>query len=205
MGEGPDSQVAGKSPSPEDSTSVLLARLRAGDEHAFALLHGRYAARLLRWASGRLPASARDGLDTQDLVQDAFVQCLRHLETFQPRWKGAFHGYLRQAILNKIRDQLRRADVRDRALAEVEDLLPDSPSPLATLIGRESLARYEAALARLSESDRALVVARIEMDCTYEEIADLQGKPSADAARMAVKRALLRLAEDMGGRDEAQS
>jgi len=82
--------------------------------------------------------------------------------------------------------------------------LPESPSPLATLIGRESLARYEAALARLSESDRELVVARIEMDCTYDEIAELQSKPSADAARMAVKRALLRLAEDMGVGDEAQ-
>jgi len=204
MGGGPDNRGFVQGPSPEDSTSVLLERVRAGDENAFALLHARYAARLLRWASGRLPAPARDGLDTQDLVQDAFVQWLRHLEEFRPRWKGAFHGYLRQAILNKIRDQVRRAGARDRALAGAEDLLPESPSPLATLIGRESLARYEAALSRLSESDRELVVARIEMDCTYDEIAELQGKPSADAARMAVKRALLRLAEDMGVGDEAQ-
>ena len=181
-----------------DTTSVLLQRARAGDQRALALLYDRYAHRLQRWASGRLPAHARDGLDTQDLVQEAFVASLRHIETFRPRWKGAFHGYLRQSILNKIRDQLRRADARDRALVEVGDLLADPPSPLAELIGREALGRYEQALASLEESDRELVVARIEMDCTYVEIADLAGKPSADAARMAVRRALLRLADVMG-------
>ena len=187
----------GNSPTP-DTTSVLLQRVRAGDQRAVSLLYDRYAHRLQRWASGRLPAHARDGLDTQDLVQEAFVASLRHIETFRPRWKGAFHGYLRQSILNKIRDQLRRADARDRALVEVGDLHADAPSPLAELIGREALGRYEQALASLEVSDRELVVARIEMDCTYVEIADLAGKPSADAARMAVKRALLRLADAMG-------
>ena len=195
-------EKSGDSPATH-TTSVLLQRVRDGDERAFALLYERYSHRLQRWASGRLPVHARDGLDTQDLVQEAFIASLRHLETFRPRWKGAFHGYLRQSILNKIRDQVRRAGARDRALVEVGDLLPDSPSPLAELIGREGLGRYERALASLGESDRELVVARMEMDCTYVEIADLAAKPSADAARMAVKRALVRLAEAMGEEHEA--
>ncbi len=196
-------QQSGDSRTSPESTSVLLERVRAGDERAFDLLHERYAHRLRRWASGRLPAHARDGIDTQDLVQEAFVQSLRHIESFRPRWKGAFHGYLRQAILNKIRDQVRRAGARDRALVQAGDLLAEFPSPLAAAIGREALGRYESALAGLDESDRELVVARIEMDCTYEEIADLHGKASPDAARMAVKRALLRLAADMGDEHEA--
>ena len=41
------------------------------------------------------------------------------------------------------------------------------------------------------------MIARIEMGCSYAEIAELMNKPSADAARMTVSRALLRLAEEM--------
>ena len=41
------------------------------------------------------------------------------------------------------------------------------------------------------------LVARIEMGFTHEELATLLGKPSANAARMAVERALLRLAAQM--------
>ena len=41
-------------------------------------------------------------------------------------------------------------------------------------------------------------MARLEMAGTYEELAEVLGKPSADAARMAVGRALARLAKEMG-------
>jgi RNA polymerase sigma-70 factor (ECF subfamily) len=58
--------------------------------------------------------------------------------------------------------------------------------------------RYEAALASLSDDDREAIVARVELGGTYEEVAAALGKPTADAARMAVGRALLRLAEAMG-------
>ena len=59
-------------------------------------------------------------------------------------------------------------------------------------------ARYEKALARLSPEDQEAVVARVEMAGTYQELAEVLGKPSADAARMAVGRALVRLAKEMG-------
>ena len=58
--------------------------------------------------------------------------------------------------------------------------------------------QYEGALGRLSEPEREAIVARIEMGHGYEEIARALGKPSPDAARMAVSRALVRLAEEMG-------
>ena len=35
------------------------------------------------------------------------------------------------------------------------------------------------------------------MDCTYDELAEMFGKPSPDAARKAAQRALVRLAEAM--------
>lgn len=60
------------------------------------------------------------------------------------------------------------------------------------------LARYDAALQRLRETDRELIVARVELGLDYGEIAGLLDKSSLPAARVAVSRALLRLASEMG-------
>ena len=70
-------------------------------------------------------------------------------------------------------------------------------SPLEEAIGREALQRYESALARLRPEERQLIQARVEMQQSYQQIATAHGKSTADAARMAVSRALVRLAEEM--------
>lgn len=113
------------------------------------------------------------------------------------RHEGALQAYLRQGIVNRIRDEFRRAGRRPTT-EELDAAVPDfGASPLEEAIGRETLDRYERALARLRPQDREAIIARIEMDCTNEEIAAALGKPSANAARMAVERALVRLAEEM--------
>ena len=180
-----------------EATSVLLARVRTGDDAALDLLLNRYLVPLRRWAHGRLPGWARDLRDTDDLVQDAVMGTLQHLNGFEARKDGALHAYLRQAVNNRIRDEIRR--VRRRPIAEVadEELTDRSPSPLEEAIGRDAVDRYERALARLPEIDREAVIARVEFGMSYSEIAASLDKPSADAARMTVSRALLRLAREL--------
>lgn len=182
----------------EDPTQVLLDGAKDGREDAVNILLDRYGPRLRRWATGRLPGHARHIDDTEDIVQDVLVQALKNVKNFEHRQEGAFHSYLRTAILNRIRNRVRHAGVRERAEEPVAEGYRPAPSPLEELIGSEALERYEQALATLKESDRELVVARIEMDCSYEELADLTDRPSANAARMACKRALMRLAQEMG-------
>jgi RNA polymerase sigma-70 factor (ECF subfamily) len=70
-------------------------------------------------------------------------------------------------------------------------------SPLEEAIGTQALERYEAALGRLRDEERELIQARVEMQQSYQQIAEAHGKPTVDAARMAVSRALVRLAEEM--------
>jgi RNA polymerase sigma-70 factor (ECF subfamily) len=184
---------------PDDALSSLelLARANAGDRGSLEALCARYLPRLRRWAHGRLPAFARGPLATDDLVQDALLRTLAQLRDFEPRHEAALQAYLREALRNRIRDELRRAGRRPAAHA-LDSQQPDaSPSPLEQTIGRQALERYETALARLKEDDRAAIVARLELQGTYEELAQSLGKPSADAARMAVSRALVRLAEEM--------
>ena len=74
-------------------------------------------------------------------------------------------------------------------------------SPLEAAVGTEALEKYDAALERLDPTDRELVVARVELGLSYGEVAAATGKPTPNAARMAVSRALLRLAEEIRGAD----
>jgi RNA polymerase sigma factor (sigma-70 family) len=193
--------VAARSPGERSqlhSSLTLLERAQAGDRAALDLLVARYLPRLQRWASGRLPRWARDIADTQDLVQETLFQTFKRIERFEPRGEGALMAYLRQAILNRVREELRRAKrrpTRGELGSEAED---HARSSLEEAIGQEAIERYEQALASLRQGDRELVVARIELGYTYPEMAELLHKPSANAARMAAERAIIRLARELG-------
>lgn len=180
-----------------DSTRTLIERARAGDNEALEQLFARHHKPLQRWASGRLPKWARDVADTEDLVQETLLQTFKRIDDFEPRRVGAFQAYLRQAVLNRIREELRRKG-RKPGRTTLDDIeAGGEDSPLEHAIGREALERYEAALARLRPEEREAIIARIEMDYTYEQLAEALGKPTADAARKTAQRALVRLAEEM--------
>jgi RNA polymerase sigma factor (sigma-70 family) len=166
----------------------------------------RHLQPLQRWATGRLPKWARDLADTDDLVQETLAQTFKRIERFEPRRVGALQAYLRQAVLNRIRDELRRKG-RQPDLTELNGLeLDPATSPLEQAIGREAVDRYERALDRLQDAEREAIIGRVEMGYSYEELAEVLGKPTADAARKAAQRALVRLAEEMNrGRERTSS
>ena len=196
-----DPQSAAKSRSEAspalDSTFDLIERVRRGDREALERLLARHVGPLRRWVSGRLPRWARDLADTDDLVQDTLLRTFRKIEDFDARGVGALQAYLRQAVLNRVRDELRRK-ARSPLHVDNEGLdLEGEGSPLEEAIGREALERYEAALLRLKPEEREAIVGRVEMEYSYAELAEALGKPSPEAARKAAQRALLRLAEEM--------
>ena len=182
---------------PADATCNLLERAKGGDRDALELLFARHVPTLRRWARGRLPRWARDIADTQDLVQDTVLQVFKRVEAFEPRGDGALQAYLRQAVTNRIRNEFRSKGRRPSFDGLDEQAPSVRTSPLEAAIRQEQLDRYDAALARLSEQERDLIVARVEVGLTYEEMAEALGKPSWNAARMATARALLRLAEEL--------
>lgn len=180
-----------------ESTFSLITRAQQGDEDAFNRLLARHVTPLRRWASGRLPVWARAVTDTDDLVQDTLLRTFKRLGDFEPRAGGALQAYLRQAVLNRIRDEIRRKSHR-REATELEDVKADSAlSPLELAIGREAVDCYERALEQLKPEEREAIIGRIEMGYSYQELADALGKPSAEAARKSAQRALVRLIEEM--------
>lgn len=179
------------------ATRELLIRAKEGDARALDELFTRYLPRLQRWASGRLPSYARSLLDTSDLVQDTLLRVLQGLDRVEVRGPGGFQAYVRQAVLNRIRDEVSWARRRPGPDGVPESLPDRAPSPLEHAIGADLLDRYEQGLAAMDEEDRQLLHLRLELDFDYDSIAAMTGRPSRDAARMAVHRALARLAAAM--------
>ncbi len=180
-----------------ESTATLLARVRDGDVAARDRILARYRPALHRWAHGRLPSRARGLVDTDDLVQITLIRALNRLEEFEPRHEGAFLAYLRQILLNQIREEVRRALRRPEWKEIGQDLQDCGPSPLEEAIGKELVSRYEIALGRLTRYQQEAVVLRIEFGFTYQQVAEALDRPTPNAARLLVTRALLRLARLM--------
>ena len=173
----------------------LLERAREGDQEALAAIFAREIPLLRRWASGRLPRWVRGTVDTDDLVQDTVINTLKRLDVFEYRADAALQAYLRQAVMNRIRNEIRRA-TRHPAPDTLDSAAPDAGlSPLEELIGRQEVDAYEDALAALEPQEREAIIGRVELGLSYGELASAMGRPSPDAARMAVGRALLKLAK----------
>jgi len=127
-------------------------------------------------------------------VQNTVVRALNHLDRFEPRREGSFLAYLRQILVNQIRDEARRASSRPVRAELSEDLPAAGLSPLEEAIGRDDVELYEAALAKLAPPQREAIVLRVELGFSYDEVARSLGRQSPNAARMLIARAMVRLA-----------
>ena len=178
----------------DEPTIELVVRARTGDRPAMEALLERCLPPLKRWAHGRLPAAARGNMDTGDLVQEAALHVLGALDRFEPRHVGAMQAYLRQSVINRIRDEVRRIG-RNPPPYELQDVHEsDQTTPLEAAIRSEAYEHYREALSRLGAKDREMIVARIEVQWSLPEIAHRFGMRTVDAARMAVGRAVKKLA-----------
>lgn len=182
----------------ERTTRDLLREAKAGDEEALNELFGRARGPLQRWARGRMPAWCRFGCDTDDLVNEALERSFKRLDSFEPFRDGALHAYLCRIVSNRILDEVQKARRRGIREQVSENELDRRASPEEQAVSSEAYERYEEALERLHPEPREAVRMRVDLQLSYEEIARALGKPTANAARMTVSRAIARLAREMG-------
>ena len=186
---------AGDGPDPScDSTLDVLERARRGDRSAAQVLIARAVPPLRRWSRGRVPHYARGTADTEDVVQDAVLGTFKRIERFEHRTVGALQAYLREAVMNRIRDLIRSSRRRGITVELKDDLPLQDLSPLEVAIRAEKSDRFLKALQALSPADRQVIVWRIELGYTVSEISERLGKSKA-AAGMTVSRALQRLSK----------
>jgi RNA polymerase sigma-70 factor (ECF subfamily) len=180
------------------ATVELVERARGGDETAWEILMRRYRGPLQRFARSRLARQPRRLTDTDDVVQDVTINVFRRLHRIELRFPGALLAYLRRSVSNRVADEHRRA-VRQGPTATLDDNLPDGhQSPLDVTIDRDKVRAYRTALLALGPDDRLAIVMRLERGESYDVIAARLGKPTPNAARVAVARAMFKLARQMG-------
>ena len=87
-------------------------------------------------------------------MQDTLLQTFRRLNVFEVRGPGALLAYLRQAVLNRVRNELRKKGRRPEE-TDLDGLeVAVGQSPLEAAIGKEAVDRYERALAALTPDER---------------------------------------------------
>ena len=138
----------------DESTIELVLKARDGDRGAVQALLQRCLPEVRRWAHGRLPAHARDALDTGDLVQEAALRLPKRVDEFEPRHVEAMQAQP-EAVDHQPHSRRNPAcrpapgagGARRRSSG-------NAPSPLEMTIQHESHERYRNALGRLSTRDR---------------------------------------------------
>jgi RNA polymerase sigma factor (sigma-70 family) len=181
----------------QQSTVELTIRAQAGDQDAMEALCLRCLKALSRFAAGRLPPGARGMVDTQDIVLEAVQRGMSRLPFLEVQSPGTLIAYMRKILKNLVVDYVRTAVRRPYAVTLDDEHADLGQSPLERVLDGERLELYEAALERLKPRDAALVTLRIEEQLGHDEIALELGLPSGNTARIAGKRAVLRLAHEM--------
>lgn len=120
---------------------------------------------------------AGDAPEAEDAAQEAFVRAYRGLPAF--RMEAKFTSWIYRIAVNVCRNKMAspawRASRRRGDPEEAERLEAAAPSPEAEMDERGRRARIEAAIARLPEDQRSLVVLRDVEGRSYEEIAAATG------------------------------
>lgn len=157
-------------------------RVRSGDVEQLSVLFERHHGRLYGYCVGLV--GNRDA--ARDLVQEAFFRVLKYRGTF--RDEAAFAPWLYRLTRNACIDHLRKGG---RELPAEPDLDRPDPGPLApdNLEREEELSRLRAALGRLPEDKRELLLLARSGALSYEQIAQQVGC-TVGALKVRVHRAL---------------
>lgn len=153
----------------DDATDAeLVARWKRGDQRAATELVGRHADAVARFAAS---AGARDAVD--DVVQDTFVRAFGSLDGF--RGESAFRTWLftiaRRLILDRRRSLRRRGE---QVEVQESDVRTES-NALDEVVAEETEERLQAALDRLTPTQREVFTLRVSEGMSYREIADAAG------------------------------
>ena len=195
--------------SPRADDAALVARLRSGDGRAFEELVRTHTPRLLRVARRFLDSEE----DARDAVQDAFIAAFRSIREFEStaRLSTWLHRIVINACLMKLRTRRRKPE------EDIEKYLPRfiedghqversvawDESAETALQRTETCNLVRAAIARLPETYRVVLMLRDIEELSTEEVAELLGTtPNAVKIRLHRGRQALRtlLDPDMRGK-----
>ena len=187
---------------PDEATSLaLVARIQRGEPTAWEELYRRYHDQLLLTVRMRLSSGLRAVLQSEDVFQSVALEAFAALDRFEYRGRGSLERYLKQMVLNKIRDRARgfAAEKRGggRTPAEVDvDALAGAEPERVGYYQAEVYERLERAIQKLPDDMREVLLLRRIEGLTSREVAERLGKSDA-AVRQIAARAMARLTTSM--------
>ena len=188
--------------------SIVLAR--QGASPALGQLLDHFRAYLLRLANDELSSSLVPKASPSDLVQETFFQAARDFPKFAGGTEEELRGWLRQILINNLRDTAKRyRAVQKRCLnleVPLEGATPDQfsaqqaiaggPTPSARLISAENREAVLAAIERLPADYQQVIELRSLQGLPFEQVGQCLER-SSDAARKLWSRAIEQLADEM--------
>jgi len=176
--------------------AVLVAQAKAGDANAFGELVTRHERAMFAIARAHFASDA----DAQDAVQEAFVKAYESLHQIEddrrfPGWLARITANCCADILRSKTDKMSLADFATTVQLSLR-LGQPSPSPSSLASRDERLAYLKAAIGRLPEDQRVVLLLRYAEDMSYEQIAAYLGVRSSTVrgrlqnAKIALRQAL---------------
>lgn len=177
----------------------LIARCRAGDELAWEAFVRRFQGRIYALAC----TYVRDRDEAADLAQEVFIRLFETRARWAPH--GEFVPWMFQVARNRAIDFLRRRKVRQPAVAipadEVPALADPGEGPEARAIARSHRERIRAAMQKLSDLSREILLLRDVQELSVQEVAALLGVPTGTVKSRA-SRARAELAQQVMALDQ---
>jgi RNA polymerase sigma-70 factor, ECF subfamily len=177
-----------------EAEAAALARVRAGDQTAYAVLVMLHAP-----IAKRLAVLSGAGNDADDVVQEAFVKAYEALPRFR---KGAgFRPWLLRIVVNETRNVQRgrsRRALRETRVATEEAVTRGVADPAEVAVSADRRTGLLAALDALPADLREVVTCRYLLELSESETAHALGIPPG-TVKSRLHRALASLREVMAG------
>ena len=171
----------------------LAVRAAAGDRDAVTALLALIRPRVMRYCRARLGRFGGGYGMADDVAQEVCLAVLGALPRFRDEGRP-FSAFVFSIAAHKVADA-QRAAVRGRAVTPTDEL-PDradpAPGPEQQALSADLARRLSQLLAHLSDAHRELVVLRVAVGLTADEVGEVMGM-TASAVRVAQSRALARL------------
>jgi len=154
---------------PQVTDSVLMSRIRAGDEDALAALHDRYAQVVYSVALRVLGETTQ----AEDILQEIFLQLWRDPQRFDSN-RGSLGAWLAVIARHRAIDHLRRR----RPESDIEDVVVSVDSNLERITDRNmAMAKIRSAVEQLPAEQRQPLELAFFQGLTHPEIAAKTGEP----------------------------
>ncbi len=199
---------------PDGNEQQLIAGATSGDSVALERLLLKYYDRLAQNTGAKLPASVKQVVDVDDILQQTFLQVFRDIRSFEPHSGRSFFNWIKTIAENRLLDNIKGLKRKKRggdhhrvrevknsqsgSIKEfVEMLSANGRSPSRSFARREAMQAVQIGLASLPDDQREAIRLRFLSGKSLEEVAAVMGRTKG-AVRGLIHRGKQGLHDAMG-------